>query len=480
MATILALSFYSYLGESLRLVLDQLFGSACHLPGTVGWNAGDWAPCTTAPGTTASTGGALFSDLPANMLGCFLLGLLISSAGDTTIPVDMPMVILKQHSTSQQRRVLHMGLRTGLCGSLTTFAGWNVQIVQMLCGGTTIPDSQWVSALMGYLVGWMMALQAYQIGMHVAIFIHRFNNPILAEEANHIRIQFERGILVHRELPDLERRFLHNFRAQDNHAVHPLLQQWKDQTTPHRGGGAYWKELCAIEQAILVRDETPNEVLQQVARDAGWDVNTLQEYKETTSSAKQEQSTVSDVADTTTRKTATKSTEEQQQEEEPLARVASIQELQLHGLLFFIATIFLIWGYIALAGQSDAFSVTYRTNFLSTLLSPLGTLLRWKLSSLNPKYSFPVGTLCANLLAVFLSSLIAGLALQATSSTVKLWEAALQTGFCGSLSTVSTYIAETHGLFQALPRHAWGYYYSLGTLGLACIVGVASYIWAVV
>ena len=476
LSNVVTLSFYSYLGESMRIICAELFGTACHNPGSVGWNSADWAPCTTAPGITSGEGGAMFTDLPANLLGCFLMGLLVSgrdvTVGTTKLPsVDLPVALLPQNHVLQQWTVTHFGLRTGLCGSLTTFASWNVQMVQMICGQLVIQRSQWVSALFGYLVGWMVALQAYHVGTHVAVMIHRQTNPILAQEANHYRMQQEQlGIMVHRDLPDLERRFLHNFEVKLDEIIDvskvALLQAWKDQTIPYRGG-AFWVDLQEIEQAVLVRDEEPRSELLEVARDAGWDVAKLREWKRYSKEERSSETSVIAAAAGDNNK-------------------AFLAETQLHGTLFFVTSCLLVWGFVSLSQQQQAPYVTYRDNFLSTLLSPCGTLLRWKLSHWNGRITrkhwewLPIGTLAANLLATTISALAAALALQTTDPTFIMWERAIKTGVAGSLSTVSTYVAETSCLLQALPRHAWGYYYSIGSLVLACCFGVVSYVWAVV
>ena len=77
LSIICSLSLFSIFGEAARIILEQLFGQACHL-NNVGWNKSSWAPCTTDPGSTWSTGGALFIDLPVNMVGCFIMGLFTS------------------------------------------------------------------------------------------------------------------------------------------------------------------------------------------------------------------------------------------------------------------------------------------------------------------------------------------------------------------------------------------------------------------
>lgn len=80
----------------------------------------------------------------------------------------------------------------------------------------------------------------------------------------------------------------------------------------------------------------------------------------------------------------------------------------------------------------------------SLLFSPFGTYLRWRLSLLNVyfKNNFPIGTLIAN----YIGSLILGVCLVARVHTSNVIANnainGLITGFCGSLTTVSTFISE--------------------------------------
>jgi fluoride ion exporter CrcB/FEX len=73
-----------------------------------------------------------------------------------------------------------VGLRTGLCGSLTTFASWLTQMVIMLVGGlpgSTLQHSQWVEALGGLLVGTLAAVAALVMGQHMALLAYHKLNP---------------------------------------------------------------------------------------------------------------------------------------------------------------------------------------------------------------------------------------------------------------------------------------------------------------
>ena len=474
LAVLCSLSLLSIFGEAVRIILEQLFGEACveH----VGWNKKYWAPCTTTTGTTASTGGALFIDLPANMAGCFIMGLFISGDEYVGTPVDLPVAFLKRSSKFQRWTLLHIGVRSAFCGSLTTFASWNTQMVIMMCNGDgTELDTQWVSAIFGYLIGLGMALAAFVVGRHTAICLHRCNNPDLRKEADEIADKRGLGILIHRDLPDFERRFLHDIAVDGGYekredswnesgdlgdSATENLKRWKNTTDDHRngrmiGGGQFQSELRGIERAILVKDEEPREELLDLARDAGWDLEALKNWSQDTKET-------ADVDE------------------------SHLVPLWIMSCLLAILISLLLWASISLNGQ-DVYTQTYRISALSTLLAPAGTICRYHLSALNGSIKsrrwewVPFGTLLANLIASVVSALAAALNVgNQRGQLAHLWLSAIKAGFAGCLSTVSTFAAEVTGLARTLPRHSWAYYYSIGSIVLACVLGIISYVWAVV
>ena len=75
----------------------------------------------------------------------------------------------------------------------------------------------------------------------------------------------------------------------------------------------------------------------------------------------------------------------------------------------------------------------------------LGGCLRAFFSNhLNRSFSFPMGTLLANLLGSIVIGLVIGLAIPARSVYDALWA----TGFCGGLTTFSTFSLESYHYFQ--------------------------------
>jgi len=456
-----AISFYTYLGESIRRLVEHLFGLACHIPGSVVWNESQWAPCTTAPGTTSATGGAMFTDIPANMLGCFFMGLMVS--GGAALPggsadVESPMACFPHSHAFQTWTATHLGLRSGLYGSLTTFASWNTQMIVMICAGKgTVLGTQWVSALFGYLIGWMAAMQSFTCGRDVAIALHRRHNPDLRRQTddreNHRRhlVQQDLLALLDDDLAGEENK-VDSEEKIDEEDIHSLSQAG-NYAERHRFSGPVIDSLREIQDMIHVRKK-PRENLIEVARNAGYSMNKRLPHWA------------------------------QWQEEARLGEIYTV-EFVINLFAFLSVTALLIWGGISVSG-SDPSSISYRTYFVATLFSPFGTILRWHLSQFNgsihnPRWEWlPLGTFSANMIASAISALMAAASLKVDGQLGSLFIEAIQFGFAGCLSTVSTFVVEVESLMQALPQHAYGYYYSLLSLGSAAVLGIVCYLWAVV
>ncbi|KAG1680587.1 hypothetical protein FOA52_015035 [Chlamydomonas sp. UWO 241] len=73
---------------------------------------------------------------------------------------------------------LHMGLRTGLCGCLTTFASWMLQMVEMFVAGGR---ARWVDALWGIFINVAVSCFALVVGQHTSLLLHQWYNPWSAE-----------------------------------------------------------------------------------------------------------------------------------------------------------------------------------------------------------------------------------------------------------------------------------------------------------
>jgi len=135
----------------------------------------------------------------------------------------------------------------------------------------------------------------------------------------------------------------------------------------------------------------------------------------------------------------------------------------------------------------------YRGMTLVWILSPVGSLLRWKLSNLNitkeggvitnAPYWLPWGTFGANMLATVVAACIEGLDNRyffgADSTSKNKWVIAilfaLKTGVAGSLSTVSTMIKECVYLSEKHAGLAKAHYYSFLTCACGCVLGLVVY-----
>lgn len=109
----------------------------------------------------------------------------------------------------------------------------------------------------------------------------------------------------------------------------------------------------------------------------------------------------------------------------------------------------------------------------SASFAPVGATLRWQLSVLNSQYpKFPIGTFSANMIAVILDvAIITALRIHTDVSTeASFILSSIITGLGGSLSTVSTWVAES----LKLPRGS-RYIYIFGTTTAAFAIGIVVY-----
>ena len=93
----------------------------------------------------------------------------------------------------------------------------------------------------------------------------------------------------------------------------------------------------------------------------------------------------------------------------------------------------------------------FKAMFAIALGSAVGGLLRWALGlRLNAVFeSVPLGTLSANVIAGYVVGLAMAFFAQAPGLSPE-WRLLIITGFCGGLSTFSTFSAEVVGLLEAV------------------------------
>ena len=434
--TPLQLAAYTILGVSLRVALDQWFGGY-----------------VTASGRDEQRGGGLFSDLPANMLGSFIVGFL-----------SLNSIKFKEH--------IFVGMKTGLCGSLTTFASWNTQMVVMMDGTVNSQlNSQVGSALFGYLIGLEAALMSFRIGKDWAAYFDNYvvylktttdddspesiakNSTTCTSEYNDESNEATKD----EQVVDMAQNSVNTMIAQDQKTSFHKEDSQTRSTDIIRNSFST-KSHCRKQIFIYLLELAP--IALALCLTCFYIVQDLENKRNTMRKSD------SEVFD---------SQSSQQQHDQ-------IQEI----------------------GEEEAIQRTlfFQKLWLCCLLAPFGTILRWKLSLLNnsartaifPSW-MPNGTFLANLLGSVISIIAVGILDRLSlneknvmSGTIENIPSsfkeelvlsllgALKTGFAGSLSTVSTFVSEIDKLMELHTKQPKGYLYAFVSLSAACLISLCIYI----
>jgi len=501
------------LGALLRIVMAQLFGEECANPGSVGWLSSGAPLCVTANGETLQEGGVLFADLPSNLLGSFIMGLLQDGA---VLGLAMPLSIAFLHPQHplQKCTIFHTALKTGFCGSLTTFSSWNSAMVVLIFG---TGSSQWTQlwlALFGYVIGMETALGSFVCGKSLARYLHKRVNPLLFQEAQSVQLRHEEGLYICWELPDFERRYLcqltttttttttrggtesNNDYVLESDILAPsklsCLEEWRQSTqAARRVRHEDLALLLDIETTLLVHQQPLSEEMMEQARAKGFAMDALLEWVaqkqqdlphvhpesplKSFSFADESMTAVNPTASSAKLATVTQTNSKWCQ--------VPVAALCIWSILFglFAAT-------LVLSDHKDQVIVTYRTMAYAMLWAPLGALCRWRLSSLWNGQGlwqrhpwFPVGTFAANVLGSIVSIICVAVEYRLDTTYhaqyYNFWTIgsirAIRIGFAGCLTTVSTFVAEIHGFMKHHTDYA--YPYILSTLGTACVVSTILY-----
>ena len=147
--------------------------------------------------------------------------------------------------------------------------------------------------------------------------------------------------------------------------------------------------------------------------------------------------------------------------------------------------LFLLTSGAALGAILETRHVWLRQSWFAILMAPFGCVLRYHLSRLNYKskgkfHWAPTGTFLANMLGTAVSSAMAATQLR---GDLGYWgtmmTGSVSLGFCGALSTVSTFVTEIVKFLEVFPDAGYAYSYGVGSvvggIGVVCAV----YGWAV-
>lgn len=462
LVTIMLMSIFSIIGAVLRVFIAQFFGEECKNPGTVGWLKASQPLCVTANGEATLEGGIIFADLPANLLGSFIMGMM-QSTDILGYPKYCAIPWLNKDHKFQFWSDWHLAIKTGFCGSLTTYSAWNSEMVVMLFGtGATDQHSLALRALLGYVIGLETAMASFNLGKNIGSWLFSRLNPDMQVEKNSIEDKQARGIYINTALPDFERRFLsemnmYEYEEYIDPTVIQFLFKWRESTVNIRKvGDPLLPLLTDVEHEKIVLKKELDVETRLSAENAGWDIKALDCW-------------VNEM------------------------RVCAIGKPKISdysGNIFLILFTFIMLNCVLISGLifvdgNDAYSVTWRTMWYAALIAPLGALLRWQWSSFNGRLSgdyswFPLGTFMANVLGCIVSIVMIGLEFrfEKVGDLSSFWLPgtlrAIKIGFSGCLTTVSTFVSEISS-FLSGPTPLQGYIYASVSLGTTFFLSIIAY-----
>jgi len=411
---------FAVLGTTLRMFFSRFFGEDCENPGYINDFLSPLSEkiCVTASGLTMQHGGAMFIDLPANMLGSFFMGLVSSLNPVSGRPGGNLPWLRKDHPLQKHEGIYH-AIKVGFCGSLTTFSSWNSQMVVMLDGTGTELGPQIVPALFGYMVGMGMATWSFVLGGRVHEWLCDWSNGIKDSEVDH----------------------------DDDEDVKPVL------TTLDHGDD----DDDDVEQPTSWDSEESN-----IRSRHSFSSNDGRPSSQDRSSRRPKQSRNQKLTNCTVF----------------LHKVVpffiAVSVLLVYGLVYGLQS-------FDMGFFRELFACSILTPIGVHMRWKLATLNGRGIGASHKYEWVPWGTLAVNMMAVIISIIFTAIGLKYSHSGngdhayVTALVVGMKTGLAGSLSTVSSFAKETVDLATIHPTHAKAYIYSGGTIVVAMFLGLIIY-----
>eukprot|EP01071_Lankesteria_metandrocarpae_P009736 Lankesteria_metandrocarpae@DN5242_c1_g1_i3.p1 len=162
-----------------------------------------------------------------------------------------------------------------------------------------------------------------------------------------------------------------------------------------------------------------------------------------------------------------------------LAQIPKSQQKWRNDVLLVILAVFFV-----LMITSLTLGIVYDTNtprsqtyWQSATFAPLGAITRWQLARLNSRQGamLPWGTFTANMIASIAAGILEGVVIWMTTMRLSPWSPKMLIvgvigGFCGSLSTASSFVGELHML--PLGR---SYIYGVLSITVGCVLCTAGF-----
>jgi len=288
-----------------------------------------------------------------------------------------------------------VGVRTGLCGSITTFSSWMLETMT-----TALQNNLWMNAIGMMIIGLYCAIISYVLGIHLALFIDQTRNkqPVFEEQLAFKEEQAETALGLSAQQPSLS-------------------------------------ELEDVEPDIPVAAPlSEDELLSSNLSDDAEQVMKVKERMEILQGSG-----------------ATKLSGERLASKKLEGAEAKWNLQSVDVMIFFVLVCMTVATSLGVAYETK--HVWLRQIWLALLLGPLGCLCRWLLSRLNYQIEgkwkwFPLGTYMANMLATTIDFCLQAVLIRVSPAY---WGTlvinSIELGFCGCMSTVSTLITEVRWQF---------------------------------